>query len=181
MSAAKTTGALQVARRYARLGSKVVLVRPLNSRRSHEKVAGILSTKAGEDFPSFDLPTALAIPTHCVGADVVWIDEPAIFKDEDQLPAIVAQLRKTAIILVSGLGATSELEAFGKAMPQLLAVADDVFWSTADCDMCGTHGTATRSLYVGESPKNGQVRVGGEESYRPACPECWSNAMRGRQ
>jgi len=180
MCAAKTTSALQVARRYARQGLKVILVRPFNSKRSHEKKDGFLSTKDGESFPSEDLTRAAFISDAAEGADVVWIDEPAIFPDEDLLPAIVAKLRKTAIILVSGLAATSELEAFGKAMSQLLAVADDVHWASADCDICGEHGAATRSLYIGEAPKEGQVRVGGAESYVPACPDCWSKRMAAR-
>jgi thymidine kinase len=180
MCAAKTTGALQVARRYARQNMKVVLVRPASSKREHETKEGHLSTKDGKEFPSIDLARASQIEDTAQGADVVWIDEPAIFKDEEILPEVVARLRAKSIILISGLAATSELEVFGKAMPRLLAVADDVYWAAADCDICGTHGAATRSLYVGDTPKNGQVKVGGAESYVPACPACWTKKMAER-
>jgi thymidine kinase len=177
MSAGKTTDALQVARRYARQNMNVILVRPSLSRRSFEKRPGILSTKAGEDFPSIDLSKAQEISYACELADVVWIDEPAIFPDEERLVGIVTELRKTKIILISGLSATSELEPFGTSMPKLIAMADQVCWASADCDLCGTHATATRSLYIGEAPKTVQVQVGGEESYVPACADCWTQLM----
>jgi len=174
MCAAKTTGALDAARRYSRHHKKVVLIRPAASRRSHEGDPASLSTKNGESFPCFDVAYARDIPENVVGADVVWIDEPNHFKDESKLPEVVAAIRQTSIVLVSGLGATSELEPFGWSMPFFLATADYVEWSTADCDACKTHGTATRSLYIGEAPKEGQTKVGGAESYRPVCPACWN-------
>jgi thymidine kinase len=177
MSAAKTTGALHVARRYARHGKKVMLLRPALSRRDHETNPIRLATKNGEEFPSFDHTSALDLMAYAGRADVIWLDEPNHFPDEARLPELVATLRERSIILVSGLGATSELEPFGASMPFFLATADRVDWLTADCDICNTHGTATRSLYVGEAPKSGQLKVGGAESYRPACPACWTRLM----
>lgn len=177
MCAGKTTEALQVARRYARQNLKVVLIRPASSRRCHERNPRALSTKAGEEFPSIDLTNVDDIAIACDSADVVWIDEPSLFQNEERLADIVAEIRKNSIVLVSGLGATSELEPFGTSMPKLLATADEVTWSRADCDLCGTHGTATRSLYIGAAPKVEQVRIGGEESYVPACPDCWTQLM----
>ena len=177
MCAGKTTEALQVARRYARQNLKVVLIRPASSRRKHEKKGGFLATKAGEEFPSFDLNSCYEISEKISDADVVWIDEPSLFPDESILAMMISTIRERSIVLVSGLGATSELEPFGTTMPKLLATADEVVWSKADCDLCGTHGTATRSLYVGAAEKIGQVKVGGEESYVPACPDCWTQLM----
>ena len=173
MCAAKTTGALHAARRYARHGKKVILLRPRSSRRSHEKSPVHLSTKNGESFPSFDHESVLDLLCYAGRADVFWLDEPNLFPDEEKLPELVATLRKDSIILVSGLGATSELEPFG-CMPFLLSTADHVEWLSADCDACKTHGNATRSLYIGETLKKGQAMVGGAESYRPVCPACWN-------
>ncbi len=67
------------------------------------------------------------------------------------------------------------MEPFGVSMSFFLSTADHVHWLTADCDGCGTHAAATRSLYVGEAPKEQKVQVGGSESYRPVCPDCWTN------
>lgn len=179
MCAAKTTGALHAARRYARHGKSVVLVRPGKSKRGHESHANGLVTKNGEEFPSYDLERAGQIPDLLwkLKVDVVWIDEPNHFPDEALLRGLVPEIREASIVLVSGLGATSELEPFGSAMAFLLATADRVHWLSADCDICKTHGTATRSLYVGEAPKDQQLKVGGAESYRPACPSCWTEMM----
>lgn len=174
MCAAKTTGALHASRRYARHGLKVILIRPAKSRRPHEPSSQRLSTQNGETFPCFNMDHAEDIYKVVDGVDVVWIDEPNHFDDEQKLVEIIPVIRKNSIILISGLGATSELEAFGHSMPYLLAVADHVHWLKADCDACGTHNTATRSLYVGTTPKNSKVKVGGAESYRPVCPECWT-------
>jgi thymidine kinase len=179
MCASKTTGALHVARRYARHGKKVVLIRPARSRREHEDDPTKLSTKNGESFPCYDVAFVKDIPEFVKGADVVWFDEPNHFKRESALPEMVSNIRRDSIILISGLGATSELEPFGWSMPFFLATADYVEWLTADCDACKNHGTATRSLYIGEAPKEGQqVLVGGAESYRPVCPDCWTELMR---
>lgn len=174
MSASKSEGAIQVAVRYQRHKLKVILVRPSKSRRSHEQRPGTLTTKAGKSFPSVDVDSAMDIPKHCKDADVVWIDEPALFDQEQELAAVVAELRKKSIILISGLGATSELEPFGTSMPRLMAVADQINWSKADCDLCGNHDAATRSLYIGSAAKTEQVCVGGEESYVPTCVDCWN-------
>jgi thymidine kinase len=177
MSAAKTTGALHVARRYARHGKKVVLIRPARSRRDHEDDPQQLATKNGESFPCFDVASVDDIVEWSEGADVVWLDEPNHFRNEHCLVQIIPKIRKRSIVLVSGLGATSELEPFGDSMGFFLSTADYVEWKTADCDACKNHGTATRSLYVGEAPKDGQLRVGGSESYRPVCPVCWTALM----
>ncbi len=176
MCAAKTTGALHAARRYARHGKRVVLIRPAGSRRAHEGDPEALSTKNGESFPSFDVERVEDIFERSRGADVVWLDEPNHFRHESRLLHIIPEIRRSSIILVSGLGATSELEPFGSSMPFFLATADDVQWRSADCDLCQTHGTATRSLYIGEAPKSGQLKAGGAESYRPVCPKCWTSA-----
>lgn len=172
--AEKSTHALRIARRYARLGSSVILVRPVCAVRAHER-AGTLVTKNGADFPSVEVETTAGVSPAARGHDVVWIDEPALFPDQENLYGVVQALRERAVVLVSGLAATSELEPFGAAMPALLAVADQIRVLKADCDYCGRYGTATRS--VCSRPKVGQVLVGGEETYKAACPACWSRQL----
>jgi thymidine kinase len=157
------------------MGRKVILIRPANSRRSHEPDPVWLATKNGERFPCFDHESAESISDYIGKADVVWIDEPNHFQDEEQLVEIIPMLRKDSIVLISGLGATSELEPFGVSMGFFLATADHVEWLYSDCDSCKTMHSATRSLYIGEAPKEGQLKVGGEESYLAVCPTCWND------
>jgi thymidine kinase len=170
----KSTTALRIANRYCRLGQAVVLIRPKCAVRAHE-VPGQLKTKNGLSFPSIDVETTAGVVPAACGYDVVWIDEPALFPDEPALYQAVQSIRRKSVVIVSGLSATSELDPFGTSMPALLAVADKIRILRADCDFCGRYGAATRSLCV--RPKSGQVLVGGEESYRAACPRCWSDRV----
>jgi len=172
MGGSKTTGALHTARRYERLGFKVVLIRPAISIRSHEKL-GVLVTKNGEKFPSKECDGASDILPLVKGYDVVWIDEPFLFKGEANLFDHVARIRETSIILISGIGCDCDQKPFGATMPRLLSVADQINWCPADCDCCGAINGATRHvILVPYTP--GKPCPGGEESYCAACPECWT-------
>lgn len=173
VAASKTTGALGMARRMKRLGRPVVLLRPKSSSRGHEK-NGTLVTKDGAAFPAVELESADDIIQQSFCQDtVVWIDEPALFGEP--LYAAVKHLRKRHDVLVSGISQTGDGKPFGIDTAKLLAVADRIFDCVADCDFCGRLDSATRSLYVGHAPLEGDVHVGGEESWRPACPDCWQH------
>jgi len=170
--AEKSTRAAQAVSRLQRLGFVVTLVRPARSVRAHERAQpGKLVTKNGVSFPSTELETAAEIVEAASGFDVVWIDEPMLFPDEAAVFEAVQRLRRDSTVIISGLASTSELEPFGTSMPKLIAVADEVTFCKADCDRCGSFGTATRSICL--RPKAGQVLVGGEETYEAACPSCW--------
>jgi thymidine kinase len=155
----------------------VVLVRPRQSVRKYER-PGFLVTKNGLEYPSIEVEsTAGVLPAARSGsADVVWIDEPALFSDETNLYDVVTDLRTDVPVMVSGLAATSEMEPFGTAMPRLMAVADRVICLRADCDFCGKYNVATRSVCT--KPKEGQVLVGGADVYKAACPRCWTKRAR---
>lgn len=168
----KSTRAAQAAGRLQRLGFRVILARPTKSVRAHERAQpGKLVTKNGASFPSNELDTASELVEAVNGYDVAWIDEPMLFPDEAAVFDAVQLLRRDSTVIISGLAATSELEPFGSSMPRLIAVADEVTFCKADCDGCGSFGTATRSVCL--KPKAGQVLVGGEETYQAACPSCW--------
>jgi thymidine kinase len=134
----------------------------------------MLVTKSGHRYPSIELDTPADLLAAAASADVVWIDEPMLFVRgfDSQLVDAVCEIREKSIVLISGLSATSELGTFGTAMSTLLALADEVFWCKADCDLCGRMRAATRSLCVVE--KKGEVLVGGAETYKAACPSCWT-------
>lgn len=135
----------------------------------------MLKTKNGHRYPAIELDTATDILSAVVSADVVWIDEPMLFKDEELVFDIIRRVRKTAIVLVSALSATSELDVFGSSVAKLLAVADYIFFCNADCDNCKKVGVATRSFFVdGEKPA--KVNVGGADVYQALCPSCWTHA-----
>jgi thymidine kinase len=168
----KSTHALLRAARYRRLGHDVQLVRPrISVRPEIGDTMGMLKTKSGHRFPSIEIDNPTEIEEATEGCSVVWIDEAMLFGDKDHLvPDVVAWLRRRSIVLVSGLCMTSELRVFGSAMPQLMAMADDVKHCKADCDYCNSLSTATRSVCTVE--KQGDVQVGAS-IYKAACTSCW--------
>ena len=169
----KSTHALLRAKRYLRLGHDVQLVRPRISLRPElGDEAGMLRTKTGHRFPSIEIDTPQDIEDATEGCSVVWLDEAMLFGNQDHLvPDYVARVRQRSIVLVTGLCATSEMRVFGQAMPTLIATADEVRWCKADCDFCGSLGTATRSVCLVK--KNEDVLVGGPSVYKAACVACW--------
>lgn len=175
----KTTKALRHARRLLRRGFDIpFVVRPSKSVRGHEKGDdGYLVSKAGERFPSIETLTVREVERVADKWGAIWIDELMLYDDEANYAfEVVARLRKKMPVLISSLSATSELEPFGSSIPRLIAVADYVEFCRADCDGCNTLKTATRSVCLRD--KDGQVLVGGEETYRPLCPDCWTAWMR---
>jgi len=170
----KSTHALLRAKRYLRLGHDVQLVRPLISLRPElGDERGMLRTKTGHRFPSIEIDTPADIDEATEGASVVWLDEAMLFGEQDhQVAGYVEEVRRRAIVLVSGLCATSEMRVFGQAMPLLLATADEVVWCKSDCDYCGSLGTATRSVCL--IAKREDVLVGGPSVYKAACVSCWA-------
>jgi thymidine kinase len=193
----KSTKAGQAARRYKRLKHDVRLLRPFSSIRPKphpdypdQKPSledgrfdptgdrpGMLVTKSGFSYPSVDYNSLSEIEGLAAGADVVWLDEVmlAAATEPTKQGAVfeaIQRIRREAIVIISALSASSEMEPFTLLMGWLLAVADEVKQCRADCDVCGRFNAATRSICLQE--KDGQVLVGGEESYEAACPECWT-------
>lgn len=172
----KTTRALRHARRVDRKIRLPYVIRPTKSVRAHERnFPGYLVTKGGEQYPSLEVESARDLVSACRGFKAVWIDEPMLFEHEPEVFEAVIYIRQHALVLLSGCAATSELEPFGSSLPRLMAVADHVEFCKADCDECGVMGAGTRSRFkLGQ--KSGVV-VGGEESYEPRCPACWTKAQ----
>lgn len=191
-SSAKSTAALGMAFRFTNMGKTVILVRPPNSVRDHE-APGSFKTKDGvawKDDLTFEVehPWQILIlevkdPIHgqTKKEDIVWwIDEPGLFMIEQTRPDLyktICELRKTSMVMVSGIASTSELEPFGYSIPLILATADEIIQCKGDCPWCGHINNATRSMYIGEFPKEGQAKVGGAESYQPACSDCWNKQI----
>ena len=178
----KSTHALIRANRYLRLGHDVVLVRPLRSIRPDPAKPhsgdrpGFLVTKTGHRFPALETDDVRDIDAAAVGSTVLWLDEPFMFDHPELLFEIVQRQRRERIILISTLGATNTLECISEGVSSLLGVADHRIDCKADCDYCGSLGTATRSVYVGDAPKTDKVKVGGESAYKAACPTCWNRS-----
>lgn len=172
MAGSKSTAALHAARRYERLGYKVVLIRPRISVRSHEQ-HGVLVTKNGEKYPASECDDSSEILELAKDADVVWIDEPFLFKTESAVYDVVTTIRETSVVLVSTLGCDADQKPFFTSAPKLIAVADHVQFCNADCDSCGGFGIGTRHV-IHVPYKHGEICPGGIDIFSSACPRCWN-------
>lgn len=172
----KTTKALYAAKRLMRHGYDLVLVRPPCSRRKHEE-DHYLITKGGERWPCIEVVSTLEIEEAVEGADALWLDEPFMFQEQKKLYKVVRRILRRTDVLISTISATSEMEPVSSSISALLAVADEIHHCRADCDDCQLLSSATRSWYL-PGPKKEKIKTGGEESYEPKCPKCWTDRLR---
>lgn len=168
----KTTKALYAAKRLVRRGYDLVLLRPVCSRRKHEDDR-FLVTKGGERWPCIEIVSALEIEAAVEGADALWIDEPFMLKEQKKLYKVVTRVRRSAEVLISTISATSEMEPVSASVSALIAVADEIYHCRGDCDDCARLSNASRSWHLA-GIKTEKIKTGGEESYEPKCPACWT-------
>lgn len=141
----------------------------------------MLVTKGGDKWPCIEVKSSLEIEEAAEGADAVWLDEPFMFDEQKKLYKVVKRLLRKHDVLISTIAATSEMEPISPSVSALLAIADEIHHCRADCDDCQRMGNASRSWHLA-GPKTEKVKTGGEESYEPKCPRCWSDRVRrGRE
>ena len=172
----KSTHACIMAERLRLRGHDVVLVRPHKSVRSSEirgDRPGMLVTKTGHKFPSIEITSAREIRDAAEGSTVIWVDEPFMLEHQDELHGILHEQRAERAVHISTLSATNDMVCISGQIAHLLSVSDEIIHCKADCEYCNAMGVATRSIYVGQAPKTGKVKVGGASDYKAACPPCW--------
>ncbi|MCA5005434.1 thymidine kinase [Sphingobacterium bovistauri] len=100
-------------------------------------------------------------------AKVIGIDEAQFFDDE--LPNVCIQLANKGVrVIVAGLDMDYQGRPFGP-MPNIMAVAEDVYKVHAVCVKCGAPAN-----YSYRFTKNDNVVLLGEkESYEPRCRHCY--------
>lgn len=182
----KTTKAMLLVHRYHKRKLDIVAARPAKARRKHEPEGWIVSKgKYDLRWPCFEINHPFEIIEAARGAQVFWLDEPVHLESKekditgDDVFNAIMEVRKHALILISGCAATSELEVFGDCTSKLISVADMVHWCFADCEGCGRMNAGSRSWYK-LGPKTEQVAIGGEEAYEPLCWRCWNRRMEER-
>lgn len=100
-------------------------------------------------------------------------DTSDIFIDEVQfIEGDVVELKKLSVyenknFIIGGLSMTAELKPFG-AMPNILAIADEVVHIKADCE-CGEKAELTYC----KVKKQGDILVGDQAEYKPLCRNCY--------
>ncbi len=98
----------------------------------------------------------------------VGIDEAQFFS-ADIVEAVEALVARGLRVIAAGLDTDFRGRPFG-AVPHLLAVADSVTKLSAVCVRCGA--PAVRTQLKAAPPAEGNIRVGGDESYEARCRDC---------
>lgn len=105
-------------------------------------------------------------------AKVIGIDEAQFFDQE--LPNVCNQLAAKGIrVIIAGLDMDFRGKPFGP-MPQLLAIAEDVFKTHAICVRCGNLAQYSHR----KSSNDNVVMLGEMDTYEPLCRDCFLKANR---
>ncbi|MCF0179544.1 MAG: thymidine kinase [Bacteroidales bacterium] len=105
------------------------------------------------------------------GIDVIAIDEAQFF-DEGIIDVCNKLANQGVRVIVAGLDMDFLGNPFGP-MPQLLAIADEVYKTRAVCVSCGN--LANYSFRIAEGNK--QVMLGEMQEYQPLCRNCYQDMM----
>ena len=101
--------------------------------------------------------------------DVVGIDEAQFF--DDGLVEVCTELANQGIrVIIAGLDMDFRGEPFGP-MPNLCAVAEDVYKVHAICVRCGALAYISHRLVANEK----RVLLGETAEYEPICRNCYNN------
>lgn len=106
--------------------------------------------------------------------DVVAIDEAQFF-DRELVDVINELAFKGKRVIVAGLDMDYLGQPFGP-MPNLMAIADDVYKCHAICMKCGRLANYSFRLANG----NQQVLIGEQQEYMPLCRTCYEELMKDK-
>ena len=118
-------------------------------------------------MPSTPVEHSSAILLLGGNAKVIGIDEAQFFDDE--LPNVCIQLANKGVrVIVAGLDMDYQGRPFGP-MPNIMAVAEDVYKVHAVCVKCGAPANYSYRF----TKEDSVVLLGEKESYEPRCRHCY--------
>ena len=106
---------------------------------------------------------------------VAFFEECQFFKPADFVILVNTIMADRRNVVCAGLPNDFQGKPFG-AMPQLMALADEVISLKAVCSKCKGIGIATRTFR--KTKDTAQTVVGGAEMYEPRCYGCWSEDLK---
>ena len=172
MMAGKTTSLIAELEMCIEENRKALVVKPIIDNRydardvvSHDGIS--LQASTGQEVKLLGLDQTLE-PDDLVDVDLLLIDEAQFFIN--LADDVESYLALGIEIVAVGLDMDSEGRPFG-CMPQLLALADNVYKLTGLCTVCGKE--ASRTFRKLSAPSDNQVLIGGAETYEPRCLEHW--------
>ena len=177
MFSGKTEELCRVAKRYAFARKRVRVFIPERDTRKVRSIDDLLPSMRRISKP-IRVKSPMEMLKFVKTRDkVVAIDEVQFWhteKDAEEFKEFLSRVRKSKIILVSGLDTDFRHEPFG-VVPHLLAVSDRVTKLTAVCVKCGDEATYTQRLINDKpAPKDSPlILIGDRDSYEPRCEKCF--------
>ena len=107
--------------------------------------------------------------------DVVAIDEAQFF-DEEIVSVVNSLASAGKRVILAGLDMDYLGQPFGP-MPELMAIADDVYKCRAICMKCGHLANYSYRMVDGAE----QVLIGEKQEYMPLCRCCYEELMKGKK
>jgi len=144
---------------------KYALVKPaIDSRYSEDEVV----SHSGRKLPCHAIESPWDVFNHINSATKIVAFDEAQFFDDRLIRVVDALVKEGRRVVIAGLDMDSNGAPFGP-MPELLALAEEVYKITAVCEICGEPATHSHRL----STDAGLVLVGAGEHYQARCREHW--------
>lgn len=164
MFSGKTEELIRRVKRAEIARQKVCIFKPtIDIRYSREDVVSHNSTS----IPAYPVENSRLIAHHGADYDVIGIDEAQFF--DDGIIDICNNLANEGKrVIIAGLDMDYLGHPFGP-MPNLLAIADEVYKTRAICMQCGRLANYSYRIAEGEQ----QIMLGEKLEYMPLCRTCY--------
>ncbi len=180
MFSGKSEELIRRLRRFQYSGKKILVIKPkTDTRQENEIAAKILNPQTGvfekaDSFPAINVDNPDEVHPYLQNGDydVVAIDE-AQFINAWLIDVLAWHLvwsvkqKKDTQIFISGLDMDAWRKPFG-IMPQLMAMADNVYKVKAVCFSCGEEAMFTQK--IGGSKQ--KIEIGSDKIYEARCRKC---------
>jgi thymidine kinase len=173
MFSGKTTALIRAYKHFAKIGVPVVCFKPRLDTRYSLKGEVVNHNRSRIPAIFVDEKNPAELLDKLVGIKVVLIDEVQFF-DSSIIQTIDALLAKDMLVIVAGLDLDYHAQAFGstlKLAQKAQTSGGRVTNHMAKCDGC----KAKANLSYRKMKQQGQVLVGGTESYGACCEACYKH------
>lgn len=161
----KTSELIKIYRRKIIAKSRCLLIR---YKRDTRYDLQDLSTHDGLKIPAVSTEELLKLNLNHADYDNIFIDEIQFYPDKLQFCDDMAN--QGVNIYASGLSGDYQRKPF-QGMGDLIAIAYDIKFQTAVCDVCHRDNSACYSKRITNSDQT--ILIGGHDTYQAVCRTCW--------
>ena len=150
------------------IGKKAIVINHVSDIRYSSE--SFLATHSGDFYPAIPMEKLSEVleQEHLPSVDLVVIDEGQFFPDLKEMVILLSSHPYNKRVIVGSLSGDSNMEPFGQ-VHELICKASEITHLTALCKLCkGEYVPAPFSKLI-NGTKDGQVKVGGKDSYIAVC------------